>query len=132
MHISQLLRLPLNLLLVLEELVQAEICLNLSIPINVVRKLLTFEFAEILAHVEISAVTASTFHQVTIVPISTTISSIITSVKSLHFGLLEHGHVSIQLVLLEAPQLLFVEQTPLIGLLVEYVPSHVPLTDLRA
>ena len=51
MHISQFSSLSLDLLLVFEELVQAQICLHLSIPVDIVCELLTLEFSDVLAHI---------------------------------------------------------------------------------
>ena len=50
-HISQFSSLSLDLFLVFEELVQAQVCLYLSIPIDIVRELLTLEFSDVLAHI---------------------------------------------------------------------------------
>ena len=50
-HISQFSSLSLDLLLVFEEFVQAQICLHLSIPVDIVCELLTLEFSDVLAHI---------------------------------------------------------------------------------
>lgn len=109
-HVLQPTLLSLNLVLDLKELGMVRICLSLRVPVNIHAEGLAFQLLHVL-------------------------KLILVTIRRFTFlflpWLLEHGDILIELVLLQVFDLIFVEETPFIRLLLIHLSSDIDVALFR-